>query len=84
MILHTLKIKVEYYKEVCVGNKKAELRKNDRDYKAGDLIHFVDIDGEEMEGFRCDNLYRITHVLKDVSEYGLDKDYCILSIERIE
>ena len=29
-------------------------------------------------------LYRITYVLKDVEKYGLDKDYCILAIKKLE
>ena len=29
-------------------------------------------------------LYRITYVLKDVEKYGLDKDYCILAIKKLD
>ncbi len=28
-------------------------------------------------------LYRITYVLKNVPQYGLNKDYCILGIEKL-
>ena len=31
-----------------------------------------------------DALFRITYVLKDVPEYGLDKYYCILGIKQVE
>ena len=41
MKLHELKIKDEYYEDIISGTKKAELRKNDRDYQVGDLIHFI-------------------------------------------
>lgn len=30
-----------------------------------------------------DDLYKITYVLKDVPKYGLDKDYCILGIKKL-
>lgn len=88
MKLHELKIKHEYLVEVDRGRKTFELRKNDRDYQVGDLIHFIDIK-QDING-DCDiyidgnDLYKITYILKDVPEYGLDKDYCILGIKKLE
>lgn len=79
MKLHILKIKDKYYQDLIRGRKSFELRKNDRDYKVGDLIHFVGINGEEYNY----NVYIIVYVLKDVPEYGLDKDYCILGIRNL-
>lgn len=103
MQLHELKIKHEYLIEVDMGRKTFELRKNDRDYQVGDLIHFVEISNQELWNgsvplihyetnkiaaktvYIDDNtLYRITYVLKDVPEYGLDKDYCILGIKKLK
>lgn len=89
MKLHELKIKDEYFKEVLRENKTFELRKNDRDYQVGDLIHFKNIfnydnpDLNEFEGYEnC--VFQITYVLKNVEQYGLDKDYCILAIKKLE
>ena len=88
MKLHELKIKHEYLVEVTMGRKTFELRKNDRDYQVGDLIRFIDIKQDSKGG--CDiyideeTLYKITYVLKDVPEYGLDKDYCILGIKKLK
>lgn len=68
--------------------KTFELRKNDRDYQVGDLIRFIDI--KQDNNGDCDiyidedDLYKITYVLKDVPQYGLDKDYCILGIKKLE
>ena len=90
MKLHELKIKHEYLIEVDRGRKTFELRKNDRDYQVGDLIRFIDIRQRNNDNCLCDididdnTLYRITYVLKDVPEYGLDKDYCILGIKKLE
>lgn len=81
MKLHILKIEKSYFKDIIEGKKKAELRKNDRKFEVGDLIHFVDIYGEEY--FWSNNIFRITHILSNVPEYGLDKDYVILSIEEL-
>ena len=41
MKLHELKIKEEYWNAILRGDKTFELRKNDRDYQVGDLIHFI-------------------------------------------
>ena len=91
MKLHELKIKHEYLEDVVCGKKTFELRKNDRDYQVGDLIHFID-EGHIKpitNKFYCeeriddDALYKITYILKDIPEYGLDKDYCILGIKKL-
>lgn len=88
MKLHELKVKDEYFREVLRENKTFELRKNDRDYQVGDLIHFVDIEGSNHiigNPFYNKNLvFQITYILKDVPQYGLDKDYCILGIKKLE
>lgn len=109
MKLHELKIKEEYFKDIRSGKKTFELRKNDRDYQVGDLIHFVRVCDEEIwepGGLKPlydyekrkiatkqvirefnenpNNLFEITYILKDVPEYGLDKDYCILGIKKLE
>ena len=82
MKLHELKIKDKYYEDIACGYKKAELRKNDRDYQVGDLIQFIPETINEK--YWKYDLYEITHVLKDVPEYGLADGYCILSIERLK
>ena len=92
MKLHELKILHKYLIDVSLGIKTFELRKNDRDYQVGDLIHFIDIREDNItpnnglvEPYIDENtLYRITYVLKDVEKYGLDKDYCILAIKKLE
>ena len=96
MKLHELKILHEYLVDITIGTKTFELRKNDRDYQVGDLIRFIDKDYadrdyklfhkyDDTEPYIDENqLYRITYVLKDVGVFGLDKDYCILAIKKLE
>ena len=97
MKLHELKILHKYLIDITTGRKTFELRKNDRDYQVGDLIRFIDVDyaGADWKLFHKDDielepcidenqLYRITYVLKDVVKYGLDKDYCILAIKKLD
>lgn len=82
MKLHILKIEEEYFEEVACGDKTFELRKNDRDYQVGDVIHFVDTDGNEIY-WKINNIFQITYVLESVPEYGLREDYCILGIKEL-
>lgn len=85
MKLHNLKIKPKYFYEVMRGNKRFELRYNDRDFHQEELIHFVDEHDKEYDCFET-NLFKITYVLKgkDAEQYGLKDGYCILSIERLK
>lgn len=70
--IHILKIENEYLKAIKDGLKTFELRKNDRDYQVGDLIKFS----------KDKDIYKVTYILKDVPEYGLDSNYCILAIKK--
>lgn len=73
---HILKIENVHLIAILSGNKKAEIRKNDRNYKVGDNLIFR---------FNDDNLnfiFRITHVL-NAPDY-LKEGYVYLSIERIK
>ena len=92
MKLHELKILHPYLIDITIGTKTFELRKNDRDYQEGDLIRFIDIGEDDTTTTKCwyepnideNTLYRITYVLKNVEKYGLDIDYCILAIKKLE
>lgn len=96
MKLHELKIKAKYYLDIVGGGKTFEIRKDDRDYKVGDLIKFNVIQTEKDKEHDCfeyhiiplclsskDKVFQITYILRDVPEYGLDKDYCILGIKEL-
>lgn len=82
MKLHTLKIESVYYYELDFGIKTFELRKNDQDYEVFDLIHFVDKDGQDFKE-NSNNVYQIVYILKDAEKYGLDKNYCILGLNKL-
>ncbi len=74
---HHIKILPEYYKEVIKGNKKAELRLNDRDYKVGDKIVLEEYENGSYTGRSAK--VKITHLIEDFS--GLEKDFVIFSFD---
>lgn len=80
MAVHYLKIKAEYYNDVECGLKTFELRKNDRDFKVGDILMLIKLDGE---GNETDQVIKkkVVYILKDCPQYGLKEGYAILGID---
>lgn len=79
---HAIKIKEKYFKAVLSGEKTFEIRKNDRDYKVGDIIRFVPVDDEcGMIIPHEPNTYKITYVFHG-GEYGLEEGYCVFGIAK--
>lgn len=78
MKLHELKILPIYYEKVLSGEKRFEVRKDDRNFEVGDIIKLCEYNGKKFTG--RNGLYNITYKL-DGGEYGLEKGYCILSIK---
>ncbi|MDU6115940.1 MAG: ASCH/PUA domain-containing protein [Paeniclostridium sordellii] len=77
MKLHELKILPKFYEKVTSGEKRFEIRKDDRHFKVGDLIRLNEFDND-YTGRDC--LFEIMYKL-DGGNYGLEKGYCILSIK---
>ena len=59
MKLHCLKIKAEYAKAKLEGKKLFEIRKNDRNFEVGDVVHYVVIDDAELDRKMVDKRYII-------------------------
>ena len=72
-LIHDLKIKKEYLVRLISGDKKHEIRNNDRDYQLHDVLRFED------KGKNFD--FRITHIH---SGLGLKEGYVVLSVKQIE
>lgn len=94
MKLHELKIKRSYFEDIIAGRKTFEVRKNDRDFQEGDLVCFKVVDEDTAPATIRDcfkralvdpyKVFRITYVLKNVPEYGLNEDYCIFGIAEMK
>lgn len=76
-VVHDLKIGPLFFAEVTAERKKAEFRKNDRNYQCGDFLLLREWDGE-YSGKEL--LVKVTHILpvdKFIPECG---DWVMLSI----
>ena len=78
MEIHELKILPEYYDAVRCGDKRFEIRKNDRNFHRGDILRLKEWDGEKFTGEELDALVR--YILFDFTG-GLQDGYCIMSID---
>lgn len=75
-MMHEIKILPKYFEAAAIDHtKKFELRKNDRDYKTGDIVKLREWDGRKYTGREYTT--EIIYVLKDCPEYGLMDGYCI-------
>jgi len=81
MKTHVKKIQKEYFCGILNNNKRFEIRKNDCNYQVGDIVKLVLYDGDKQIGTNNYIAVKITYVLKDIPQYGLDKDYCIFGFE---
>lgn len=80
-MIHELKIKPQYYEDVKIGLKPFEIRKNDRDFKPGDILilneYSLDDSGAGTYSGRALTV-RVTYLLND-QEY-CKEGYVILGI----
>lgn len=76
---HELKIYQEYFEAVKDGRKKFEIRKNDRDYKVGDILVLLEYD-KYYEAFTGE---KITVEITYLTGYAQQNGYVVLGIEEI-
>lgn len=78
-VKHELKIYQEYFEAVKDGRKKFEIRKNDRDYKVGDILVLLEYD-KYYEAFTGE---KITVEISYLTGYAQQDGYLVLGIEGI-
>lgn len=75
--VHDIKIGKEFFEDVKNNVKTFELRKNDRDYKVGEILELHEYEAGEETGRTCRKL--IVYMLKEFT--GLQDGYCILGLK---
>lgn len=86
-MMHSVKSWTHLFKPIADGRKLYDLRKNDRNYKVGDLVHLLEYDAEKgkFTGEEC--VVEITYITNHVtpcavSSAVLPNDYCILGYRK--
>jgi len=81
-MIHELKTIPPYFKDVQLGDKTFEVRKNDRDFKVGDALLL-------QEFLPNTNEYTGQRITLDVSyvltgeEWGIKEGYCVLGFVKL-
>ncbi len=73
------KILPKYFWDVVTQRKPFELRRDEDNAQAGDILLLQEHDGDHYTGRQV--YADIIYVLRDVPEYGLKNGYCILGIQ---
>ena len=74
---HYLKCEVEFYQAIEKGEKKFELRKNDRDFQKHDIVHLQETMHGEYTGRKMFPI-EIKYILVG-GMFGLDMEFCIFN-----
>lgn len=82
MQIHELKTWPTFYALVVNNAKHFEYRKNDRDYKANDLLILKEWDQVNERYTGNSQLVQVVLVLSEVP--GLPEGYCIMEIKKVK
>lgn len=52
-MIHELKLYLDFFEEVISGEKSFEIRKNDRQFRVGDMLALNEYDGNRYTGRSC-------------------------------
>jgi hypothetical protein len=77
---HELKIHPEHYKDVLLGLKKVEVRKNDRNYQEYDILILNEYDPKTKKYTGCQVIRKVDFIVKNIE--GLDPEYVVLQISK--
>lgn len=79
--IHYVKTNSEFYQLCVKGVKTFELRKNDRDYKAGDIFVSQEYNPETQKFTGRNTRSKIDYVLEGFA--GLEPGYCIIQLGEV-
>lgn len=78
MKVHNVKLWSEYFDAVLSGAKPFEVRKNDRDYRTGDLLVLWDWDRKKRRATGSRFVAKVGYLLP--GSFGLKKGYCVFGL----
>lgn len=73
--IHELKILPEFFKAIVSGEKRFEIRKNDREYQAGDILRLYEFE----EGKYTGNIQVVE--ITFLTDYAQQDNYVVLGIK---
>lgn len=80
MKVHELKILRKYSMHVISGQKSFEIRKNDREFEVGDILHLKEIEDDSREYTGFGTFVKVVYIHEGL---GLENGYICMSIKKI-
>ena len=80
MIKHDLKIWPDFFDDVALGNKRFEIRKNDRDFKKGDVLNLREFNPDTRK-YTGSNCHKYVRYVMHGGKFGIEDGYCVMGIE---
>ena len=77
---HELKTWNEYFEEIFIGNKTFEIRKNDRDFKKGDMLILKEWNPKTENYTGREIEKNVTYILNG-GKFGLEKGFVAMAIQ---
>lgn len=78
---HQLKINPQYFRDLTLGLKKFEVRKNDRNYQERDILILNEFDPSTGKYTGNFVVRKVDYILQNVD--GLSSDYAVLQISKL-
>jgi Domain of unknown function (DUF3850) len=83
---HDLKTWPVYFNAILSGEKTFEVRKNDRGFHVGDILHLKEFRdygyGGVQKGYTGNTTKRIVTYMLVGGQFGIEEDYCVMGIDR--
>lgn len=81
-MIHSLKLNEKYCDDVLYGLKRFEVRFNDRNFKVGDIVHFIPVNSHGITVTHAVSkiYFKITYILSDFC--GLSDNYVVFTISK--
>lgn len=83
---HYLKTWPAYFEAVKCGDKSFEVRRNDRTFQVGDLVHLEEWDPATSQYTKRVAHRRISYVLQgsEAEKFGLVEGFCVLGLSALD
>jgi hypothetical protein len=78
-VVHRLKTWPTYFRDVQVGKKCFEVRRADRDFKVGDVLHLEEWDPETQRYTGAVSGVEVTYILYG-GQFGVEAGYVVLGV----
>jgi hypothetical protein len=84
-VVHVLKTRWTYFQQVITGDKRAEMRRDDRGFRLDDVLDLREIlpSGQPRLDWNGRRLFRVSHVLRPSAGFGVMPGWIMLSIRSI-